>query len=147
AAVEWFERLLPAAGEDLLLVTLRHGGGDRRLIRLEAHGPRHERLLRAALGVVSAMAGETNRLLALARQAAPAPDPRETDALVATGEQVTAALTALALPAAGVPARSFLGLQVPIVTTADHGRARILRIEEERLRRTLAAGTVAVVAG
>jgi aspartate kinase len=99
------------------------------------------------LVVVSAMAGETNRLLALARQAAPAPDPRETDALVATGEQVTAALTALALHAVGVPARSFLGLQVPIVTTADHGRARILRIEEERLRRTLAAGTVAVVAG
>jgi tRNA threonylcarbamoyladenosine biosynthesis protein TsaE len=50
AAVEWFERLLPAAGEDMLLVTLRHGGGDRRLIRLEAHGLRHERLLRAALG-------------------------------------------------------------------------------------------------
>src|SRR5579885_1419016 len=95
------------------------------------------------LVVVSAMAGETNRLLSLARQAAPAPDPRETDALVATGEQVTAALTALALHAVGVPARSFLGLQVPIVTTADHGRARILRIEEERLRRTLAAGMVA----
>ncbi|HLK11996.1 MAG TPA: tRNA (adenosine(37)-N6)-threonylcarbamoyltransferase complex ATPase subunit type 1 TsaE [Candidatus Binatia bacterium] len=50
AAVEWFERLPPAAGEEALLVTLRHGGGDRRTIRLEAHGPRHERLLAAALG-------------------------------------------------------------------------------------------------
>src|SRR5437764_1861451 len=97
--------------------------------------------------VVSAMAGETNRLLALAKTIARAPDERESDALVATGEQVTAALTALALADAGVPARSFLGHQVRIETDSAYGRARIVRVDVERLQQTLAAGTVAVVAG
>src|SRR5437870_5094040 len=97
--------------------------------------------------VVSAMAGETNRLLALARQAARTPDERESDALVATGEQVTAALLALALRDAGLPARSFLGHQVRIETDSAFGRARIVRVDVDRLRRTLAEGTVAVVAG
>ena len=97
--------------------------------------------------VVSAMAGETNRLLALAKTIARAPDERESDALVATGEQVTAALTALALADAGVAARSFLGHQVRIETDSAHGRARIVRVDVERLRATLAAGAVAVVAG
>jgi len=97
--------------------------------------------------VVSAMAGETNRLLALAKAVAPAPDDRESDALVSTGEQVTAALAALALQQAGVPARSFLGHQVRIETDNAYGRARIVRVDVERLRDTLAAGTVAVVAG
>src|SRR5207247_8364 len=97
--------------------------------------------------VVSAMAGETNRLLALAKAIARAPDERESDALVATGEQVTAALTALALADAGVAARSFLGHQVRIETDSAHGRARIVRVDVERLRATLAAGAVAVVAG
>src|SRR5438445_3843422 len=97
--------------------------------------------------VVSAMAGETNRLLGLARAVAHAPDERESDALVATGEQVTAALTALALQDAGVRARSFLGHQVRIETDSAHGRARIVRIDVERLREAIAAGAVAVVAG
>src|SRR6266478_5364294 len=97
--------------------------------------------------VVSAMAGETNRLLGLARAVAHAPDERESDALVATGEQVTAALTALALHAAGVPARSFLGHQVRIETDSAHGRARIVRVDVERLRAALAEGAIAVVAG
>src|SRR5438128_5970233 len=97
--------------------------------------------------VVSAMAGETNRLLALAKATARTPDERESDALVATGEQVTAALTALALQDAGVPARSFLGHQVRIETDSAHGRARIVRVDVERLRAALAEGTVAVVAG
>src|SRR5881296_3414668 len=97
--------------------------------------------------VVSAMAGETNRLLALAKAVAHAPDERESDALVATGEQVTAALTALALHDADIPARSFLGHQVRIETDSAHGRARIVRVDVERLRATLAAGAVAVVAG
>src|SRR6266849_5789260 len=97
--------------------------------------------------VVSAMAGETNRLLALAKGIARAPDERESDALVATGEQVTAALTALALQDAGVRARSFLGHQVRIETDSAHGRARIVRIDVERLREALADGAVAVVAG
>ena len=97
--------------------------------------------------VVSAMAGETNRLLGLARAIAPSPDDRESDALVATGEQVTAALAALALQQVGVPARSFLGHQVRIETDSAYGRARIVRVDVERLQQTLAAGTVPVVAG
>src|SRR5438128_9388274 len=97
--------------------------------------------------VVSAMAGETNRLLGLARAIAPSPDDRESDALVATGEQVTAALAALALQEVGVPARSFLGHQVRIETDSAYGRARIVRVDVDRLRGALAEGTVAVVAG
>ena len=97
--------------------------------------------------VVSAMAGETNRLLALAKAAHPRPDDRESDVLAATGEQVTAALTALVLHGLGVPARSFLGHQVRIETDSAYGRARIVRIDAERLRGTLDAGGVAVVAG
>jgi len=97
--------------------------------------------------VVSAMAGETNRLLALGRAAARQPDERESDALVATGEQVTAALLALALQDGGRPARSFLGHQVRIETDSAYGRARIVRVDVDRLRRALAEGTVAVVAG
>jgi aspartate kinase len=97
--------------------------------------------------VVSAMAGETNRLLALARAIAREPDERESDALVATGEQVTAALTALALHDCGHAARSFLGHQVRIETDSVFGRARIVRVDVERLRAALSEGAVAVVAG
>jgi aspartate kinase len=97
--------------------------------------------------VVSAMAGETNRLLTLAREAARVPDERECDALVSTGEQVTAALTALALHDQGVPARSFLGHQVRIETDSAFGRARIVRVDVERVLGAVAAGAVAVVAG
>jgi aspartate kinase len=117
---------------------IRHVAG--RIARTRAAG--HDVVV-----VVSAMAGETNRLLALARGIARTPDERETDALVATGEQVTAALTALALRDAGVAARSFLGHQVRICTDSAYGRARIVRVDVERLRETLAAGAVAVVAG
>ena len=97
--------------------------------------------------VVSAMAGETNRLLALARAGAADPDERETDVIAATGEQVTAALTAIVLKGMGVPSRSFLGHQIRIETDSAYGRARIQRIDAERLRETFAAGHVAVVAG
>jgi aspartate kinase len=97
--------------------------------------------------VVSAMAGETNRLIALAKGAMPVPNERETDALIATGEQVTAALTALVLQNDGIPARSYLGHQVQIQTTNHYGRARIERIDQEALRRTVDEGVVAVVAG
>jgi len=97
--------------------------------------------------VVSAMAGETNRLLALAKAGAADPDERETDVIAATGEQVTAALTAIVLRGMGVPARSFLGHQIRIETDRAYGRARIQRIDAERLRATFADGAVAVVAG
>jgi len=97
--------------------------------------------------VVSAMAGETNRLLEMARKVLAAPDERETDVLAATGEQVTSALMALTLQSIGVPARSFLGHQVRIETDSAYGRARIKRIDAQRLRDVMASGSVAVVAG
>jgi aspartate kinase len=97
--------------------------------------------------VVSAMAGETNRLLELASQLSPRPNDRELDVLVATGEQVSVALVAMALHDLGQAARSFLGHQIRIDTDSAFGRARIRRIDAETLRVALAAGQVAVVAG
>jgi aspartate kinase len=97
--------------------------------------------------VVSAMAGETNRLLALAKKAARNPTERETDALVASGEQVSAALLALALHDLGLGATSFLGHQVQIATDSAFGRARIKSIDKRRLLATLDEGAIAVVAG
>ena len=79
--------------------------------------------------VVSAMSGETNRLLALAKQIADKPSLREMDVMIATGEQVTIALLAMALNKIGVPAVSFTGAQVPIITDSEHGKARILSID------------------
>ena len=97
--------------------------------------------------VVSAMAGETNRLIALARDVQNTPDPRELDVMVSTGEQVTIALLAMALMEQGIKARSYTGAQVRILTDSAHTRARILSIDEENLRRDLDEGTVVVVAG
>ncbi len=97
--------------------------------------------------VVSAMSGETDRLLGLARALCPEPLPREADVVVASGEQVTAALLSIALEARGVPAQSFLGHQIRITTDSAHGKARIRSIDGQRLRATLDAGRVAVVAG
>jgi aspartate kinase len=97
--------------------------------------------------VVSAMAGETDRLLKLARALAPAPPARESDVVVASGEQVTSALLSIALHARGVPAQSFLGHQIRILTDSAHSRARIRSIDSKRLFAALDAGRVAVVAG
>jgi len=97
--------------------------------------------------IVSAMAGETNRLLKLAADLSPMPDSREADALAATGEQVSAALTAIAIQAQGGKARSFLGHQIKILTDSAFMKARIKAIDAQRLHETLAEGTIAVVAG
>ena len=97
--------------------------------------------------VVSAMAGETNRLIALAREIQQQPDPRELDVVTATGEQVTIGLTAMALKELGLKARSYTGGQVRILTDSAHTKARILRIDEDRIRADLAGGHVVVVAG
>ncbi len=97
--------------------------------------------------VVSAMSGETNRLLALAKNIQAEPDPRELDVLVATGEQVTIALLSMALMEMGLKAKSFTGSQVRILTDAAFNKARILSIDEATLRQDLNAGYVAVVAG
>src|SRR5690606_30755044 len=97
--------------------------------------------------VVSAMSGETNRLVGLAHEIVPRPDPREYDQMVASGEQVTISLLAIALKSLGVPARSFLGHQVPVRTDGAHTKARIQSIGTEALRAVLDAGGVPVVAG
>ncbi|NUQ73135.1 MAG: aspartate kinase [Polyangiaceae bacterium] len=97
--------------------------------------------------IVSAMAGETNRLLKLANDIAPLPDRREVDALAATGEQVSAALMALAIQAQGGSARSFLGHQLKVLTDSAFTKARIKAIDAGRLTDALGAGMVAVVAG
>nr|WP_275938216.1 MULTISPECIES: aspartate kinase [Sorangium] len=97
--------------------------------------------------IVSAMAGETNRLLKLASDIAPVPDAREMDALAATGEQVSAALMAIAIQAQGGKARSFLGHQLKILTDSAYTKARIKAIDAQRLHEALAGGKIAVVAG
>jgi len=97
--------------------------------------------------VPSAMAGETNRLIALAREIQPQPDPRELDVVAATGEQITIGLLSMALLELGLKARSYTGWQVKVQTDSAHAKARIISIDEDRLRRDLADGYVAVVAG
>src|SRR5258706_10294775 len=97
--------------------------------------------------VVSAMAGETNKRVGGTRELSALHDAREYDAVVAAGEQVTAGLLAVALSAIGVSARSWLGWQIPIRTSAMHGSARILAIEPDSLNERLAQGQVAIVAG
>ena len=97
--------------------------------------------------VLSAMAGETNRLLDLGARVSPASEHREIDVLISTGEQVTIALLALALEARGVPARSYTGDQVRIVTDNVHGKARIMDIETHRIEADLAEDRVVIVAG
>lgn len=97
--------------------------------------------------VVSAMAGETNRLLALAHDISEIPDERERDVLLASGEQVSVALLTLALKESGQPARSFLGHQVRIATDNAYGKARILSIDSTKILRSLKAGEVVVIAG
>ncbi len=97
--------------------------------------------------VVSAMAGETDRLIALARAAGGGPGSAEHDAVVASGEQVSAGLLALVLRSAGVAARSFHGWQVPLMTDSAHSRARVLRIGTDALSACMEAGEVPVVTG
>ena len=97
--------------------------------------------------VVSAMSGETNRLIALAKDIHPEPSAREMDVLVSTGEQVTIALLSMALHKRGCDARSYTGGQVRILTDNAHSKARIQNIDAHRMRADLEAGRVVVVAG
>jgi len=111
-----------------------------RIIRNRAQG--HEVVV-----VVSAMSGETNRLVDLAKQMMDPPNAREFDVLLSTGEQVTIGLLAIALEAKGCPARSYTGTQVHILTDSAYTKARILEIDDQHIRKDLAAGRVVVVAG
>ena len=97
--------------------------------------------------VVSAMSGETNRLLGLAEQITDDPSSREMDVLLSTGEQVTIALLCMALQKAGCAARSYTGGQVRILTDSAHTKARIVKIDDDRIQQDLSAGRVVVVAG
>ena len=97
--------------------------------------------------VVSAMSGETNRLIDLARQISNEPDPREYDQMVSTGEQVSISLLAMAIKELGVDAHSFTGRQVAIKTDTSHNKARIESIDDKNIREQLDAGKVVIVAG
>lgn len=97
--------------------------------------------------VVSAMAGTTNQLVGWVRETALLHDAREYDAIVASGENITAGLLAIALQSIGIQARSWQGWQIPVLTDAAHGSARIIDIPGEKLRERLASGEVAVVTG
>ena len=97
--------------------------------------------------VVSAMAGHTNQLVEWTRHASPLHDAREYDMVVASGEQVTSGLLAIVLQSIGIPARSWLGWQIPIKTDNAHGVARIAEIPAGELKERLARGEVAVIAG
>jgi aspartate kinase len=97
--------------------------------------------------VVSAMAGETDRLVGFCREASPLHDPREYDVVVASGEQVTSGLLAIVLQAMDVPARSWLGWQLPIRTSDAHSVARILGIDTAEVEASMARGEVAVIPG
>ncbi|HEV8641762.1 MAG TPA: aspartate kinase [Methylomirabilota bacterium] len=110
--------------------------------RVAQHASGHQLVV-----VVSAMGKTTDGLLTLVHQVNPSPDPREMDMLLATGEQVTIALLAVALHALGLKARSFTGPQVGMRTDTAHTKARITRINAERVRQALDAGEIAVVAG
>ena len=97
--------------------------------------------------VLSAMAGETDRLTNLANSAAEFPDEREYDSLISTGEQVTVTLLAIVLKAMGYEARSFLGFQVKILTDQAYRKARISLIDTKSIKKELKKGTIIVVAG
>jgi aspartate kinase len=135
----------------MALVVQKYGGtsvGDIERIRaVAARVAARRRTGDDVVVVVSAMAGETNRLLALAASACPQPCEPEVDVLVTTGEQVTSALLAMILTDGGTPARSYLGYQIPIRTTMAHGRARIEGIGVDRIHAVLASGRVVVAAG
>jgi len=112
----------------------------RRIAKFQSRGHR-------IVVVVSAMSGETNRLIALAKEFQANPEPRELDVMVSTGEQVSVALLSMALVDLGIKAKSYTGSQVRILTDNAYTKARILKIDEEKIRADLDAGYVVAVAG
>lgn len=133
------------------LIVQKYGGtsvGDVERIKrvaarvVQAKGEGHDLVV-----VVSAMAGETDRLLALAAQVSDAPDERELDVILATGEQISIGLLSLAIQRCGHMARSFTGSQVRIQTDTAHTKAKILSIEADRVRNALQEGAIVIVAG
>jgi len=135
----------------MALIVQKYGGtsvaNPERIKNLASRVARYKALGHQVVVVVSAMSGETNRLIALARELMPDPDPRELDVVVSTGEQVTIGLTAMALMDLGIKAKSYTGSQVRIVTNSAFTKARILHIDEAKIRADLNSGHVVVVAG
>jgi aspartate kinase len=135
----------------LALVVQKYGGtsvGDVERIRnvarrvLDAKNQGNEVVV-----VVSAMAGETDKLIRLAQQVTPSPDEREMDVLISTGEQVSIALLAMTLKAMGADSKSYLGFQIKIATDSAFGKARITGIDSEKMLNDLKSGQIVVVAG
>jgi len=150
-----FDRIQPFIHEHLdttmALIVQKYGGTSvgnperiknvaRKVAKFQAQG--HQVVV-----VVSAMSGETNRLIGLTREVAAHPDPRELDVVVSTGEQVTIGLLCMALHDIGVKAKSYTGAQVRILTDSAHTKARILNIDEAPIKKDLDDGNIVVVAG
>lgn len=135
----------------MALIVQKYGGtsvgSPERIKNLARRVARFKALGHQVVVVVSAMSGETNRLIGLAKEIMADPDPRELDVMVSTGEQVTIGLTAMSLMELGIKAKSYTGSQVRIVTDSAFTKARILSIDEARIRADLDAGNVVVVAG
>jgi aspartate kinase len=135
----------------LALVVQKFGGTSvgnlERMRKVAERALRTQREGNEVVLIVSAMAGETNRLLGLAHEISPTPDMREMDALASTGEQVSAALVAMTIQALGGKARSLLGHQVRVQTDGAFTKARIHAIDDSRLLKTVKEGSIAVVAG
>ncbi|MEY3830292.1 MAG: aspartate kinase [Pseudomonadota bacterium] len=133
------------------LIVQKYGGtsvGTPERIRAVARRvARYKSLGHQIVVVVSAMSGETNRLIGLAKEIMAEPDPRELDVMVSTGEQVTIGMTTLALIDLGIKAKSYTGSQVKILTDDSHTKARILKIDHHNIQEDLDQGYVVVVAG
>jgi aspartate kinase len=135
----------------MALIVQKYGGtsvaNPERIRNVARRVARYKAMGHQVVVVVSAMSGETNRLIALAKELMPDPDPRELDTIVSTGEQVTIGMTALALIELGIKAKSYTGSQVKILTDDAHTKARILNIDQHNIKADLDAGYVCVVAG
>ena len=135
----------------MALIVQKYGGtsvaNPDRIRNLARRVARYKAMGHKVVVVVSAMSGETNRLIALAKEIMPEPDPRELDVMVSTGEQVTIGMTALALMELGIKAKSYTGAQVKILTDDAYTKARILSIDETNIKKDLDNGYVVVVAG
>ena len=135
----------------MALIVQKYGGtsvgSTERIRNVARRVARYRREGHQLVVVVSAMAGETNRLLGLAKDLSANPHPRELDVVAATGEQVTIGLLAIALHEMGLQARSYTGAQVRVLTDSAFTKARILEIDEARMRGDLADGTIVIVAG
>ncbi|WP_047541294.1 aspartate kinase [Methylotenera versatilis] len=135
----------------MALIVQKYGGtsvaNPERIRNVARRVARYKSMGHQVVVVVSAMSGETNRLIGLAKEIMADPSPRELDMMVSTGEQVTISMTALALIDLGIKAKSYTGAQVKILTDNAHTKARILSIDQHNLKADLDAGYVCVVAG